>query len=244
MLLADIDVEAGEFVAKAIETEGGTAQFLKVDVMRPADIQDMIAAAEKVFGGLDILMNNAEAGHTGPTQKFADMADEDFQARILGEIYPYFLGTKYAIPALRRRGGGAIVNTASVAGIEAHEGLTTHCVGKSAVISLTRQTAIDYAKDNIRASAICPGATMSNVAATVMFGAPGVAGSLAAGTPLARNAEPIEQAYTALFLASDESSYITGVAIAVDGGLTANSPLQIDWTKAEEFTFETLRPPS
>lgn len=215
-------------VGADITRDGGRAVAYQADATSPDAVEQMIAVAESEFGGLDIIFNNADAGHRKGFASIEDMSADDFADEMMGELLPAFLGTKYAIPAFRRRGGGAIVNTGSNAGVVADIGLMTHDVGKAAVIHLTRSTAVTYAREGIRANALLPGATMTT-GGRVLFARDDVSAELCAAIPMGRIGSADEQAHAAVFLASDESSYITGAALSVDGGLLAFSGVRTDW---------------
>jgi len=233
VLVTDIDVDRAASVVEDIRRTGGTADMMAVDATDSAQIKEMIDRTESLWGGLDILHNNAANIKLG---RVGDISEADFEWVLKQSIMPYFLGTKYAIPAFMRRGAGTIVNTASVAGLIADKGLVTHVTCKHAVLGLTKSTALDYAKHNIRANAFCPAATLSPPMRAMLAAAPEHAKAVALATPMGRPSEPIEQANVALFLASDESSYITGSAITVDGGLLCFGGIQIDWGQFAEPT--------
>jgi len=226
VLVTDINGEGAAATVETIKSAGGTAEMMVVDATDSAQVQEMIGRAESLWGGLDVLHNNAANIKLG---RVGDVSEEDFQWTIQQSILPFFLGTKYAIPAFNRRGGGVIVNTASVAGLIADKGLVTHVTCKHAVLGLTKSTALDYAKENIRANAFCPAATLSPSMRAMLDAAPEHAAAVELATPMGRASEPEEQAKVALFLASDDSSYMTGAAIAVDGGLVSFGGIQIDW---------------
>lgn len=226
VVVADINAEAGKSVEAEISSAGGSAKFVEVDVTKAEDVQRMFEVAERELGGVDVIHNNAAAILIG---NVADLSEEDWDLSMRGGLRGYFLGTKYGIPYLKRRGGGAIINTASVAGFTANHGLATHNVCKTAILGLTRSTAVDYAQDNIRANAVCPGGTLSPPM-RMLLSRPDTSESVKS-VPMGRAAEPIEQAYAALFLASDAAAYVTGVALAVDGGLLAFSGDPIHWDR-------------
>jgi NAD(P)-dependent dehydrogenase (short-subunit alcohol dehydrogenase family) len=216
--VADWD-EAG--AKNVVEEIGEGAIPIKVDVSKAADVQKMIAAAVSRFGRLDILYNNA--GVCVPVM-LHELSEEAWDRTININLKGVFLGCKYALPEMIKQGGGVILNTASVAGLEGHCGLPDYCASKHGVIGLTKSIALDYAKYNIRANCVCPGAITTNLMKDVMARltpqelerrmkdmAPPV-------TPMNRSGDPSEIARPALFLCSDDASFVTGQAFAADGG--------------------------
>ena len=200
---------------------GEVALPVSVDVTKSADVQRMVATAVDHFGRLDILLNNA--GFGGPHAALADIDEATFDTILAINLKGVFLGMKYAIPAMLDAGGGAIVNTASASGLVGWKGLSCYAAAKAAVVQMTKSAALDYAKTNVRINAICPGMTYTGMAG----GKPDdeVPPGDYLPTPMARWGEPAELASAALFLASDEASFITGAALAVDGGYSASGPL-------------------
>jgi len=214
VVVADI---SGEEVAVA-RSLGERALAVHADVRSSTEVQAMYAAAIGRFGGLDIVCNNA--GIDGAIRPLADV-DEDQYERIMAiNLRGVFLGIKYAIPLLRQRGGGSIINIASTAGITASPGLGVYGASKAGVIQLARSAAVEYAHDRIRVNAICPAMIETPLVAHLLRTNPEDAARVLAVTPLGRIGQPREVADVALFLASDESSYVTGVALPVDGAYT------------------------
>jgi NAD(P)-dependent dehydrogenase (short-subunit alcohol dehydrogenase family) len=206
-------------VADAI---GDGAVAVKADVSKADDVARMIDTAEREFGRLDVLFNNAGFGG-GTRALLADVDEATFDAQIAVHLKGVFLGMKYGIPAMLRSGGGSIVNTASAAGLVGMKEIAVYSAAKGGVVQLTKAAALDYAEANIRVNAICPGMTWTGLAG-------GGAGALRESEapsgahlpqPMRRWGLPSELAAAALFLASDESSFITGAAIPVDGGYVA-----------------------
>jgi NAD(P)-dependent dehydrogenase (short-subunit alcohol dehydrogenase family) len=179
----------------------------------------MVATALSTFGGIDIAFNNAGIGGSG----FA-LVDEDeatFDRMIAINLKGVFLSMKYEIEAMLAHGkGGTIVNTASVAGLVGNPGLSSYCAAKHGVVGMTRAAALDYIGKGIRINAVCPGATRTPLL-EAWFQDPAVESHVMALHPIGRIADPAEAARVALFLASEDSSFMVGVAIPVDGGLTA-----------------------
>jgi len=195
------------------ELLGESAVPVRVDVTNAADVQKMIATAIDSFGQVDILLNNA--GFGGPHAALADIDEATFDTILAINLKGVFLGMKYAIPAMLQAGGGAVVNTASASGLVGWQGLSCYAAAKAAVVQMT--------KSAVRINAICPGMTYTGMAG----GKPGddVPPGDYLPTPMARWGEPAELAAAALFLASDEASFVTGAALAVDGGYSASGPL-------------------
>jgi NAD(P)-dependent dehydrogenase (short-subunit alcohol dehydrogenase family) len=204
-----------EAVASAI---GASAIAVHADVSNSADVQRMIATAEQKFGRLDILCNNAGIG--GMRAPFDEHSEEEYDQLQAVNLKGVFLGMKYGITAMLRGKGGAIVNTASTAGLDGTLGLGVYAGTKGGVVQMTRTAALDYAGKGIRINAVCPGTTWTPI---LGIDSPEPIPELAVppGVPMGRWARAQEIAAGVLFLASDEASYVTGVCLPVDGGLTA-----------------------
>ncbi len=197
--------------------EGGRAVFVRTDVSAADDHRRLVEATVEAFGRLDLAFNNAGTEQFG--QSVVELPEEEWDRFMAINLKGVFLAMKYQIPAMQAAGGGAIVNTSSVGGLVAAPGLSAYQASKFGVIGLTKVAALEYAKQNIRVNAICPGGTRSdifiNFTANTEFNS-----QVLAAHPIGRFAEPSEQAEAALFLLSDAASFITGVALPVDGGLT------------------------
>jgi NAD(P)-dependent dehydrogenase (short-subunit alcohol dehydrogenase family) len=201
---------------------GDAAVAVQADVSSSADVSAMIDTALARFGRLDVLFNNAGFGG-GARAALADIDEATFDRQIAVHLKGVFLGMKYGILAMLRSGGGSIINTASAAGIVGIKAISAYSAAKGGVVLLTKAAALDYAEAGVRINAICPGMTWTGLAGA---GAGGIRGSRPPADarpdqPMARWGLPEEIAATALFLASDESSFITGAAIPVDGGYIA-----------------------
>ena len=217
VLLADLNAEAGEALAASLGE--GRAVFRRVDVSDFGEVEAMVAAAAQAFGGLDILFNNAGIG------SFANVVDltlEDWRRVIDIDLSAVFYGCKAAIPHLRARGGGAIINTASISGLAGDFSFAAYNAAKAGVINLTRSMAIDHARENIRVNAVCPGPVDTPIIAGINE-MQGVREAWDAKVPMGRFARPEEIAAVVAFLASDDASYMTGAILAVDGGVTAHT---------------------
>ena len=226
VVIADVQEEKGRELAQSI---GAEAVFAFADVCREADVQGMIDAAVTEFGGLDCLFNNAGfAGVTGDIET-TDMG-EPYERTVGAMLTGVVAGMKHAVPQLKARGGGAIISTASVAGIKGGLGPHVYSGVKAAVVNLSRSVAMELGPFSIRVNAICPGGIATPIFAGQLAQSGGnedyaaaVRPVLKAMQPLPRPGEPEDIANAACFLASDEGSFISGHALVVDGGLTAGS---------------------
>jgi meso-butanediol dehydrogenase/(S,S)-butanediol dehydrogenase/diacetyl reductase len=221
LLLADIDVAQGQQVAEEIRTSGGRATFVRTDVSNPLDILNLVRSAVSTEGKIDILFNNAAINYFG---KVTDTPEDDWDRVMNVNVRGVYLGCKYTIPVMQDNGGGTIVNTASAAAIVGLKNLAAYTASKGAVLQLTKNLALDYADSGIRVNALCPGVTATEMTLQLISDSqdPGATRRrFDTGRPMGRMAEPIEIARTALFLASDESSFMTGSFLLVDGGYCA-----------------------
>jgi NAD(P)-dependent dehydrogenase (short-subunit alcohol dehydrogenase family) len=193
----------------------------RVDVSDPDDVQGLIARAVEETGRVDVLCNNAGIGSTAdPISCTVEDWDRVFAVNARG----VFLGTKFALPHMLDQGKGAIVNTASVAGLIGLKDRASYCASKGAVISFTKQVAIQYAGTGVRCNCVCPGTVDSPWVAGLLDRSDDPAAmraALIARQPMGRLGEPGEIAAAALYLASDDAAFVTGSALVIDGGLTA-----------------------
>lgn len=240
VVVADIDEPGARSVAAAVEAAGGQARALATDVADPAQVERMVRVAVESFGRLDIVHNSATAVDVGPIETLS----LDRWQRTLGvNLTGTFLAIKASIPAMRRTGGGAIVNSASVSGLAADWGLAAYNAAKAAVINLTRTAAIELARFGIRVNAVCPGVIDTPLLGAVLHGAPAVPHWVApaarpmptveeaarfrarteAAHALGRLGTPAEIAAVVCFLCSDDASFITGASLVADGGLMAQT---------------------
>jgi NAD(P)-dependent dehydrogenase (short-subunit alcohol dehydrogenase family) len=223
--LADLDREAGEHV-KHRSTSPGDVLVIRADVSRAADAKEVVRQTVAAFGSVDVVFNNAGIQPPG-SYKRAEHLDEAMWDRVMDvNVKGCFLLCKYAIPEMRRRRGGVIINNASVQGLQSQKMVPVYAASKGAVLSLTRNLAIDYAEENIRVVAVCPGSVDTPMLrATATLASPNDPGGTLADWgrkhPLGRIARPEEIAEVVVFLASDKASFITGEYICVDGGLMA-----------------------
>jgi meso-butanediol dehydrogenase / (S,S)-butanediol dehydrogenase / diacetyl reductase len=227
--VADIDGGRAKEAAEEIARAGGTALAIAADAGTPDGIEAMIGGTVKAFGGLDILHNNAFGQPALPggqrRQNFLGDLDERVWTHTLElGLTGVFRAMKRAIPELLARGGGAIVNTASISGLFADFAIGAYNAAKAGVINLTRVAAIEYASRHIRVNCVCPGVIDTPLIKSSMS-IPGYAEQTQAMIPMKRLGRPEEIASVVLFLASDLASYVTGAAVVADGGLTAQTGL-------------------
>jgi NAD(P)-dependent dehydrogenase (short-subunit alcohol dehydrogenase family) len=217
VVVADYIPEGGNETVRQISAAGGQAVFVQADVSKSADVQNMIGAAVRNYGRVDILFNNA--GIEGPSAKLANLKEEDWDRVIAIDLTSVYLGMKYVIPEMIKQGGGVIISTASVAGLVGFQGSGAYAAAKAGVINLTRLAALEYADKNIRVNCICPGVIETPMVERVMGGRPRE--RIVRSEPIGRLGRPEDIANAALFLASDESSFATGAPFIIDGGYVA-----------------------
>jgi meso-butanediol dehydrogenase/(S,S)-butanediol dehydrogenase/diacetyl reductase len=219
VVVADLNDDAGAGLVREL---GADAAFLHTDVARLADVQAAVALAVERFGGLDVMHNNAAWSGGGYVHDIEPAIwDQSLQVMLTGVFY----GMKTAIPAMLARGGGSIVNTASIEGIVAEIMAAPYNTAKAGMINLSRTVAIEYGRKSVRSNCICPGVVDTPLAAMLLAIAPKSRAAVEAEHAIGRLIRPDEIASVALFLASDESSAVTGAAIVVDGGLISKSPI-------------------
>ena len=213
-------VDAGERVAEEIRAGGGEAMFVKADVSLAADVQRPVDETVAAYGKLDVLFNNAGIGNKGLT---ADESEESWDRCMNVNLKSVFLGIKYAVPEMIRNGGGSIVSNASMWGITAsHRCAGSYVASKAAIIGLTKKAALDYAKQKIRVNCISPGdigfVGMENDQS--YWTRPDIVEDFETRQPYPHMGTPEDCAYAALYLASDESAFVTGSNLVLDGGMT------------------------
>ena len=220
IVVADVNDEAGQVVAAEIAAAGGAATYVHADVSKGADAEAMVRAAEESFGKLNVLFNNAGIMHSDDDNAMTtDEAVWDLTMNI--NLKGVFLGCKYGIPALRRAGGGSIINVASfVALLGAATPQIAYTASKGGVLSMTRELAVIPARENIRVNALCPGPLRTELLMKFLNTDAKKQRRLV-HIPIGGFGEAREIAQAALFLASDAASYVTGTTFTVDGGLTA-----------------------
>lgn len=220
VVAVDINDEGGHETVAMIEAQGGAASYVHADVSQAAECEKMVRLAEETYGKLNVLFNNAGIMHS--QDEDATTTEEDIWELTMNiNLKGVFLGCKYGIPALRRAGGGTIINTASfVALIGAATPQIAYTASKGGVLAMTRELAIVHARENIRVNALCPGPLRTEMLMTFLNTEAKRQRRLV-HIPMGRFGEAKEMAQAALYLASDESSYVTGATFTVDGGITA-----------------------
>jgi NAD(P)-dependent dehydrogenase (short-subunit alcohol dehydrogenase family) len=220
VVAVDVDEQGGPVVVSEIEAAGGRATFVRADVSSSQDCARMVETAEKTFGRLDVLFNNAGLMHSADDDAVKTEEDVwDLTMRV--NLKGVFLGCKHGIPALRRAGGGSVINTASfVAVLGAATPQLAYTASKGGVLALSRELAVIHAREGIRVNALCPGPLRTELLMKFLDTEEKRQRRLV-HIPMGRFGEAREMARAALFLASDESSYLTGSTFLVDGGITS-----------------------
>jgi NAD(P)-dependent dehydrogenase (short-subunit alcohol dehydrogenase family) len=221
IICVDLNRDAVEMTVNEIRANGGTAEAVQTDVSDDKQVKAFVDKCAQLYGSVDVLVNNAGVNIPGVFHEVSnDVIDKTLNVNVKGPMY----GCRAAIPYMLEQGGGSIVNVSSVNGIVSEPFLAVYSASKGAVVMLTKGVALDYAKQNIRCNAICPGwvDTPINYAhAEMLGGLQKVYDSIGTFQPIGRPGTPREIAHLALFLGSDESSFITGAIISADGGMTA-----------------------
>lgn len=224
--IADVDRQAGERVRQSMGAAPDDAIAIAADIATPEGAREVVRQTVASFGGVDAVFNNAGI-QPSDSYKTVEELDEAVWDRVMDvNVKGIFLLCKFAIPEMRKRGGGVVINNASVQGLQSQKLVPAYAASKGAVLSLTRNLALDYAKENIRVVAVCPGSVDTPMLrATAALASPDdPAGTLTQWGhkhPLGRIARPEEIAEVVLFLASEKASFITGEYVCVDGGLMA-----------------------
>lgn len=221
--VSDIDEEGGAETVRLIEAAGGEAVFMRADVSRSADVDALIAGVAKAYGRLDCACNNA--GIEGRVAPLADQSEADFDRVIDVNLKGVFLCMKAEIPLMLKGGGGAIVNLASVAGLIGFPGLSPYAASKHAINGLTKNAALEYAKQGIRVNSVCPGGIdtqmLDSVAEQSSGGKVSTAQMMDPLHPIGRIGKPQEVADLIVWLCSSRAGFVTGANIPVDGGYVA-----------------------
>jgi NAD(P)-dependent dehydrogenase (short-subunit alcohol dehydrogenase family) len=217
VVIGDVN-PAGQETVDTIKREKGEATFVQTDVRDARQVQDLVAAAVKTYGGLHCAFNNA--GILAPMSMLAETDESAFDQTFAVDVKGVFLAMKYEIPQMLKSGGGAIVNTASIAGLIAERGISAYVAAKHAVIGLSKAAAVEYADQGIRINAIAPGLVQTPMTKD-WYENPETRQFFIANTPLGRFAQPEEIANLVLFLCSDLASFAAGETFTVDGGYTA-----------------------
>jgi NAD(P)-dependent dehydrogenase (short-subunit alcohol dehydrogenase family) len=219
----DLNTAGGKRTVDEIAAAGGAAEFVEANAMDEDGVRAWVDAAASRFGGVDVLYNNAALTN------FVELVDMDlgsWQWAIRAELDVVFLGCKHAIPEMRRRGGGSVINTASISGLVSTElpglrGGMAHAAGKAGVIGFTRSVAHEYARDHVRANVICPG-PIETPSMGPLLENEAYRDAILSKVLVGRMGKPEDVAYLALYLASDESSFVTAAVFTIDGGWTAH----------------------
>lgn len=212
--VVDIDAAGAEETARAIQAGGGRALAIRADVSLYPDIDRMVDETVRTLGGLDVLVNNAGIDIPGP---ITVIEEEDFDRLIAVNLKGVYFGCKKAILHMLDHGGGSIINISSLAAVCGTTALSLYSAAKGGIIGLTRSLAVEYALQRIRVNAICPGWIRTGMSAEYLEG---MESWVVDSTPMGRVGEPEDIAPTAVYLASDDSKFMTGQAIVVDGGFS------------------------
>ena len=218
VVICDMNAEAGAMTVAEIEKTGGRASFQQLNVTKEQEWVTALEAVQARYGRLDVLVNNAGINIREPIE---EMAEANFDAMLAVNVKGPFLGIKHAIPVMRKSGGGSIINMSSICGLVGHKYTTeAYTVTKGAVTLLTKTVGVRYAKDNIRCNSIHP-STVDTPLVQILFQDPKKKEERLGEVPLGRLATDLDVANAVLYLASDEAAFLNGVALPVDGGLTA-----------------------
>jgi NAD(P)-dependent dehydrogenase (short-subunit alcohol dehydrogenase family) len=221
VVVSDVKIEGGNETVQMVRAAGGQAEFIATDVSKPIQVQAAVQCAVENYSALHIMYNNAAVLH----RKDAPVTtlDEEIWHQVLDvNLKGVFLGCKFAVPAIIAAGGGSIINTSSLAGLLGVGNVHAYTAAKGGVISLTRAVAMSYAKDKVRCNVICPGAVDTPMMAHVLHSENRrLREGYERGHPIGRIGTPEDIAAMALYLASDESSWVTGSVFTIDGGNSA-----------------------
>lgn len=219
VVVSDVDAKGGETTVELIRAAGGEATFIRCDVTRDAEVKALVEGTVAAYGRLDYAFNNA--GIEIEKGKLADGEESEFDAIMGVNVKGVWLCMKHQIPVMLEQGGGAIVNTASVAGLGAAPKMSIYAASKHAVIGLTKSAAIEYAKKKVRINAVCPAVIDTDMFRRAYEADPKKAEFAAAMHPVGRVGRVEEIASAVLYLCSDNAGFTTGIALPVDGGATA-----------------------
>lgn len=223
VIVSDVNVEGGNATVASILDDGGKASFVKADISNANDVAALMKNIEDAYGRLDCACNNAGIeGHISP---ITEQSEDDFDAVIRVNLRGAFLCMRAEISLMLKNGGGAIVNTASVAGLVGFSGLSPYVASKHAVNGLTKNAALEFAKEGVRVNSICPGGVdtrmLDSLADQMSGGTQSSSDMLSGMHPMGRISQPNEIAELAVWLCSDRASFVTGANIPIDGGFVA-----------------------
>lgn len=220
VVVADVGAEGGMETVTSIQNAGGEALFVKADVSRAAEVETLMGAVVNTYGRLDCAHNNA--GIEGTSARTADYPEDDWDRVIAINLKGVWLCLKFEIPLMQQQGGGAIVNTASIAGLVGAQRMPAYVASKHGVAGLTKAAALEYAKAGIRVNAVCPGVIRTPMVQRFFLDRyPQAESRLSASEPIGRLGTPAEVAEAVVWLCSDAASFVTGHTMAVDGGMVA-----------------------
>jgi meso-butanediol dehydrogenase/(S,S)-butanediol dehydrogenase/diacetyl reductase len=220
VVIADVETENAERIVQSIQEAGGQAAFIQTDILSLPDLERMVAFAASTYGRLDVLHNHAMVTSPG---RIGAISVGEWQRALDGGLTAYWYASKLAVEVMREQRSGAIVNTSSMCGLAGDYGMGTYNVAKAGILNLTRAFALDYARVGIRCNAVCPGPIMARGVSRAVEARPDVHERIRERVPLGRYGVPQEIANVMLFLASDESAYVTGAYIVADGGFCAHT---------------------
>jgi NAD(P)-dependent dehydrogenase (short-subunit alcohol dehydrogenase family) len=219
VMVSDVVVEGGEETVGQIKAAGGEARFMRADVSQRAEVEALIRQTVEIYGRVDCAHNNA--GIEGDMAPTADCTETNWDRTIAINLKGVWLCMKYEIPQMLDQGGGVIVNTSSVAGLVGFVNLPAYVATKHGVAGLTRTAALEYAQQGIRVNAVCPGVIRTPMIDRIVGGAAAAAAQFTALEPVGRMGSPAEVARAVVWLCTDAASFVTGVAMPVDGGFVA-----------------------
>ena len=216
VVVTDVNVEGGQATVDKIRADGGQAEFFAADVTGAAAVQALVEFAVDTYGALHFAHNNA--GVLGESARLTDSDDATWFRTVQINLGAVYLGMKHQIPAILRSGGGAVVNTASYAGLVAVPFASAYVASKHGVVGLTKAAAVEFGKKGVRVNAVCPGSARTQLNIERVAGNPAIEKAMTDASPMKRFVEPEEVADAVLWLCSEQASFVNGHALAVDGG--------------------------